>query len=133
MAGDISIGITKQKLRSSKTPLPEEDDPDDPFSGEGGCLGGKTNQIFWYIPMGNPGFGIHMDAAAFEKLYQSMDMESKNSCFIHGILSIAAMYIMFEFYIATSKGKQPIMAKVIWLQVFQMFFEVILVYNIMFH
>ena len=55
------------------------------------------------------------------------------SCFIHGILSIAAMYIMFKFYIATSKGRQPIMAKVIWLQGFQMFFEVILVYNIMVH
>ena len=55
------------------------------------------------------------------------------SCFIHGILSIAAMYIMFKFYIATSKGRQPIMAKVIWLQVFQVFFVVILVYNIMFH
>ena len=33
------------------------------------------------------------------------------SCFIHGILSIAAMYIMFKFYIATSKGRLPIMAK----------------------
>ena len=85
MAGDISIGITKQKLRSSKTPLPEGDDPDDPFSGKGGCLGGKTNQIFWYIPMGNPGFGIHMDAAAFEKFYPDKDMKTKKPYFIHGI------------------------------------------------
>ena len=41
------------------------------------------------------------------------------SCFIHGILSTAAMYIMFRFYIANSKGRLPIMAKVIWLQVCQ--------------
>ena len=33
------------------------------------------------------------------------------SCFIHGILSIAAMYIMIRFYIATSKGRLPILAK----------------------
>ena len=32
------------------------------------------------------------------------------SCFIHGILSIAAMYTIIRFYIATSQGRLPKMA-----------------------
>lgn len=85
MAGGISIGITKQKLRSSKRPIPEEDDPDDPFSGEGGCLGDKSNQIFWYRQMGSTDFGIHMDASEFEKWYGNEEPKTVKSVFIHGI------------------------------------------------
>ena len=109
MAGGISIGITKQKLRSSKSPLPEENDPDDPFSGEGGCLGGKANQIFWYIPMGNPDFGIHMDASEFEKWYGNGEPETVKSLFIHGICHEYFHHIVDSWCVRADISRIPLM------------------------
>ena len=109
MAGDISIGITKQKLRSSKRPLPEEEDPDDPFSGECGCLGGKGYQIFWYRPMGSPDFGIHMDASEFEKCYPGKDMETKKPYFIHGICHEYFHHITDSWCVRADISRIPLM------------------------
>ena len=94
----VSVPIAGMKLRSSGSPLPDDDseeetkvdeieydDPVNLFTEKEGCLGGNSNQIFWYVPMGEPNFGIHMDAREFERRYSKCDPKVIDSAFLHGI------------------------------------------------
>lgn len=94
----VSVPIVGEKLRSSGRPLPDDDseeetkvdeieydDPVNLFTEKEGCLGGNSNQIFWYVPMGEPNFGIHMNAQEFERRYSKCDPKKIDSIFLHGI------------------------------------------------
>jgi hypothetical protein len=58
--------------------------PPDPLFGGGGCCDGKVaKQIFWYVPMGDVNFGIHMNAGEFERRYKGT--VERKELFLNGI------------------------------------------------
>ena len=83
-------------LRSELKPIPrdveprgQKKNPPPPpkplFGGEGCCDGKSAKQIFWYVPMGNTNFGIHMNAEEFERIYDEQQSETRRVLFRNGI------------------------------------------------
>lgn len=92
-------------------PMIEDDEPLNLFIEERGCftIGDARNQIFWYTSMGNPDFGIHMDAEEFEEVFGELPPEEREGFFRSGLCHEYFHHIVDSWCVRADIDRSPLM------------------------